>query len=70
VLARQYLAANLRKRRLAVGWSQEELADRTGIHRTYISGLERAGRNPSLNVLERIASALHIQVHELLEPAR
>jgi len=62
------LAVNLRKRRLARGWSQEELADRTDIHRTYISGLERAARNPSLAVLERLARALDLPVHELLIP--
>jgi len=60
----------MRQRRLALGWSQEELAHRTGIHRTYISGLERASRNPSLDVVERIAAALHVAVNQLLEPHR
>lgn len=64
--ARRHLAANIRKRRLALGWSQEELADRTGVHRTYLSGLERAARNPSLDVLERIAAALQVPLGELV----
>lgn len=66
--AHEILADNLRSKRSALGWSQEELADRAGIHRTYISGLERAARNPSVAVLERLATALGVPVHELLKP--
>lgn len=38
--------------------SQEDLADRAGVHRTYISGVERGVRNPTVSVLEKIARAL------------
>lgn len=48
----------VRARRLARGWSQEEFADRAGLHRTYIGGIERGERNVSLVNVERIATAL------------
>jgi transcriptional regulator with XRE-family HTH domain len=53
-------------RRRALGWSQEELAERAGLDRTYVSGLERGVRNPSLLSQQRIADALGVQLHELL----
>lgn len=49
------------------GWSQEELADEAGIHRTYVSGLERAVRNPTITVVERFAKALRTSASELLK---
>jgi transcriptional regulator with XRE-family HTH domain len=51
-------AQNLRRRRIAVGISQEELANRTKLHRTEISLLERAGREPRLATLLKLAGAL------------
>lgn len=51
--------------REARGWSQEELADRAGLHRTYISAVERAVRNPTLTVIERIAKALELSMPDL-----
>jgi len=61
------LARNLRALRHAKGWSQEELAHQSDIHRTYISDLERAARNPSIAVVERIAKALGAAMGELLD---
>ncbi|WP_379552442.1 helix-turn-helix domain-containing protein [Erythrobacter sp. W53] len=61
------LAGNLRRLRLAKGWSQEELAHEANIHRTYISDLERAARNPSIEVVERVAKALKARMGELLD---
>lgn len=52
--------------REAKDWSQEELADRAGMHRTYVSAVERAVRNPTLTVIERIAKALKVPISELL----
>lgn len=52
--------------RKAKGWSQEELADRAGMHRTYISAVERAVRNPTLTVIDRVAKALKVPISELL----
>jgi transcriptional regulator with XRE-family HTH domain len=48
----------LRRRRHAVGVSQEELAHRAELHRTFVSMLERGERNPSLEVIRKLASAL------------
>lgn len=66
--ARQILAANLRRLRSARGWSQEELAFESDLHRTFIAHVERCGRNISLDNLERLSQALQVQVFELLLP--
>ncbi|MDP3460071.1 MAG: helix-turn-helix transcriptional regulator [Hyphomonas sp.] len=63
---RAAICANLRKYRKERGLSQEELADEAGLHRTYISGVERGVRNPSVLVLEKIARPLNIPVWKLL----
>lgn len=60
------IASNMRSRRLALGWSQEELADICGYHRTYIGAIERGERNITILTLEFIATALKIDVIELL----
>jgi transcriptional regulator with XRE-family HTH domain len=52
----------LRDRR---GWSQEQLAQACGLHRTYVGGIERGERNPSLINIGRIANALGVGVAEL-----
>ena len=57
----------LRAIRVARGWTQEELAHRTGRHWTYIGGLERGERNATLVVLCDLATALNISPAELLE---
>jgi len=51
--------------RLAKGLSQEELAFRAGIHRTYIGGIERGERNLALRNIARIAKALDVSLPEL-----
>lgn len=48
--------------------SQEEFAEKAGLDRTYISGLERGLRNPSLVILFRLADALDISISKLLKP--
>lgn len=55
---RQILATNMRLARIAAGISQEELAHRAGIDRTYVSGIERGKRNPTITVVARFAEAL------------
>ncbi len=65
---RRRLADNMRSLRKARGWSQEALADAAGIDRTYISGIERLVRNPTITVLERIATALEVPAGHLLDP--
>jgi transcriptional regulator with XRE-family HTH domain len=57
----------IRQQRTAVGISQEELGLRCNLDRTYISGLERGVRNPSLTALVTLASGLNITVSKLLE---
>lgn len=53
-------AKNVRKYRLQQNLSQEKLAEKTGLHRTYISALEREQRNISLDNVQRIAEALSV----------
>lgn len=55
----------LRQIRQESGISQEELGFRTGLDRTYISGIERGLRNPSLENIGRIAKALKISLPDL-----
>jgi transcriptional regulator with XRE-family HTH domain len=61
------LGRAVKRRRKEMGSSQEELAGRAGLHRTYISDIERGTRNPSLESIERIALALDISMSGLLE---
>ena len=65
---KEIFAFNLRRLRTAAGLSQEELADRAGLHRTYISSIERGQRNISLKNIFVIANALGTQSGELLAP--
>jgi transcriptional regulator with XRE-family HTH domain len=55
----------VRELRLARGLSQEELAFRAGVHRTYLGGIERGERNPSLKNIAAIAEALKVTLPEL-----
>jgi transcriptional regulator with XRE-family HTH domain len=63
---RERLAANIVKFRKEKGWSQEELADRADLHRTYVSGVERCVRNPTITVVEKFAKALEVELDQLL----
>jgi transcriptional regulator with XRE-family HTH domain len=63
---RQRLAANLRRLRNAQGWSQEDYADRAGIHRTYVSDIERGARNPTITIVEKLAAPFKIGASDLL----
>lgn len=58
----------VRDLRKAQGLSQEELAEKADLHYTYIGGVERGERNLSLKSIERIASALKIDIRELFMP--
>jgi transcriptional regulator with XRE-family HTH domain len=51
--------------RKAKGWSQEDLAEKAGLHRTYIGSIERSERNISLLNIERIAKALDVEIEKL-----
>ncbi len=58
---------NVRKYRKEKNFSQEQLADKAGVHRTYIGGIERGERNVSLLNIERIAKALNISINKLVK---
>lgn len=64
--ARRRVAANLRRLRKERGLSQEAMAELADFHRTYVSQLERCVTNISLDGLERLANALHVDVRDLL----
>ncbi|MEJ0061541.1 MAG: helix-turn-helix transcriptional regulator [Terricaulis sp.] len=64
---RRRLARNLIRLRHEKGWSQEELAEQSGLHRTYVSGVERAVRNPTIEVVEKLARSLKATASALLE---
>lgn len=57
----------VRARRIATGISQEKLAERSGLHPTYISMVERGVRNPTLDSANRIAKALSTSLSVLIE---
>ena len=61
------LGANVRRLREAKGWSQEEFADRAGIHRTYVSDIERGRRNPTVTLVEKLAVPLAVRAGQLLD---
>ena len=64
---RKKFGKRLRALREERGWSQEEFADRAGLHRTYVCAVERGGRNPTLSVLERLSKALGISITAMLQ---
>jgi len=55
----------VRRARAAAGLTQEELAERAGLDRSYIGGVERGDRNPTLIFIEKIAEGLDIDLAEL-----
>lgn len=59
--------ANVRGFREAKGWSQDKLSEMSGLHRTYISGIERGVRNPTIKIVHEIALALEIKAGQLFE---
>ena len=68
-ISKKTLGIFIRDRRFELGFSQEELADRADLHRTYISDLERGARNPTFDSLDRIAGALEITVGGMFQEA-
>ncbi len=67
---RQVLARNIRQLRTNLGVSQEELAHRAKVHRTYMGAIERAEQNISIDNIEKIAKALEVKPHQLLDDRR
>lgn len=57
----------VRQERLKLGLSQEELATRAGVHRTYVGMIERAEKNITLENIEKLSKALNIAIYKLLK---
>ena len=64
---RRRLASNMKRLRKERGLSQEALADAADLDRTYISGIERLARNPTIVSVDRIATALGVRLGDLLD---
>jgi transcriptional regulator with XRE-family HTH domain len=67
---RRQVGRNVRQIRKERGWSQEDLAFEAGLDRTYISGVERGVRNPTVLVLSELARALKVAPSVLLEATK
>ena len=65
--AKKMFGDAVRKYRLKIELSQEQLADESGLHRTYISDIERGGRNVSIVNIMRLAEALKIKPSQLIK---
>jgi transcriptional regulator with XRE-family HTH domain len=65
--AQQKLGKKVRQLRTDAGYSQERLGELTGLDRTYISGIERGVRNPSIRNIEKLAKALKVKVTDLID---
>lgn len=63
----QVVASNLRRLRKKLGISQESLAEKCGLHRTYIGAIERSERNITLQTLEKLAESLGVSPQDLLK---
>lgn len=66
----KHLGPAIRRHRELVRLSQEDLADRAGVDRTYVSGIERGRRNPTLGVLQRLSTALGADLDVIFATAR
>ena len=66
----QRLGKRIRQLRLKKGWTQEELAEKTNRHWTYIGGIERGERNVTLQVIADIAHALGVEIQALFPRER
>lgn len=64
--ARLYFAQRVREVRETLGWSQELLAERSGLHRNYVGSVERGERNVSIDNMERLATALGVSLQTLV----
>lgn len=62
------LAEGIKSLRRAKDWSQEQLAERASIQRSYLADLERGHRNPSVRTLVKVANAFGVAVPALFDP--
>ena len=61
------LGTAVRRLRLDQGWSQDVLADKSGLHRAHIGEIERGETNVTLVTLKTLADALHVRITDLLK---
>lgn len=66
----ELLARKLRSLRLVRGWSQEKMAEKCGLHRTYVGAIERGERNVTLETLSVLAQALGVPAAELISDSQ
>jgi transcriptional regulator with XRE-family HTH domain len=64
---KEVFSYNMRKYRLEKNLSQEELAEKAGVHRTYIGSVERGERNITINVMEKICTALQKPINSFFK---
>jgi len=64
---RERFGLAVKTRREELAWTQEDLAGKAGLHRTYLSDCERGTRNVSLVIIERLAGALDLSLAEFFE---
>lgn len=64
---RAAFGARVRELRERHGWSQEDFGHRADLDRTYVSGIERGVRNPTLDVIYRVADALGVEAAEIFQ---
>ena len=67
---RKQVGLNVQRLRREKSWSQENFAFECGLHRTYISGVERGIRNPTVTVIAKIAKTLSVEPGDLLKTQR
>lgn len=64
----ELVGKNVRRHRHRQGWSQEQLAEKSGLHRTYVGSVERGERNVAVRNIFALAEALKVDPRELLRP--
>ena len=65
---RRLVGSNVKELRTKLGWTQEQLAERSGFSQQYISGLEQGRRNPTIVSVFELAQSLGVTVLDLLRP--
>ena len=63
----QILGSNIKRILVQKGWSQDKLSEVSGLHRTYISGIERGVRNPTVDIVQQISQAFVVHISELFK---
>jgi transcriptional regulator with XRE-family HTH domain len=67
MVIKKTIGNNVKRARKSKSWSQHMLGERSGLHHTYISDIERGMRNPTIEIIFRIAFALNVNASELFE---